>query len=143
MTLALLTLPGVGDIARRHRNMSSCGRYTTVTGEHLHIYRAMHIRHLRVCCLCSPLQNSINAMHCAVTCRNQQLDWASSPHSAIDCWTQGKGAYGCVFKALRGGVQDVAVKQLVHGGTGQLQKFSEVWLALCSARAVLSACCGP
>ena len=39
---------------------------------------------------------------------------------------QGKGAYGRVYKALRGGVQDVAVKQLSHGGDGQLEKFIEV-----------------
>jgi hypothetical protein len=37
-----------------------------------------------------------------------------------------------VYKALRGGVQDVAVKQLNHSGTSQLQKFSEVWVTLCS-----------
>ena len=57
-----------------------------------------------------------------------QLNYARSS-CANDCWVKGKGAYGHVYKALRGGVQDVAVKQLVHGGTRQLQKFSEVRVA--------------
>ena len=42
---------------------------------------------------------------------------------------QGEGAYGRVYKGLRGGVQDVAVKQLSHTGDGQLQKFIEVGAA--------------
>jgi hypothetical protein len=46
----------------------------------------------------------------------------------ISYWVQGKGAYGAVYKGLRGGVQDVAVKQLVHGSEAQLHKFSEVWV---------------
>ena len=57
------------------------------------------------------------------------LDAASSS-CVNDCWMQGQGAYGRVYKALRGGVQDVAVKQLVHGGTGQSQKFGEVWFVI-------------
>ena len=36
------------------------------------------------------------------------------------------GSYGKVFKALRGEVQDVAVKQLLHAGDGQLESFMEV-----------------
>ena len=39
---------------------------------------------------------------------------------------QGRGAFGKVYKALRGGVQDVAVKQLHHTGDGQLEHFIEV-----------------
>ena len=39
---------------------------------------------------------------------------------------QGRGAFGKVYKALRGGVQDVAVKQLHHTGDGQLEHFVEV-----------------
>jgi hypothetical protein len=39
---------------------------------------------------------------------------------------QGEGAYGRVYKGLRGGVQDVALKQLSHTGDEQLQKFIEV-----------------
>jgi len=31
-----------------------------------------------------------------------------------------------VFKGLRGGVQDVAVKQLLHTEDGQLENFVEV-----------------
>lgn len=36
------------------------------------------------------------------------------------------GSYGRVFKALRGEVQDVAVKQLLHTEDGQLENFVEV-----------------
>lgn len=39
---------------------------------------------------------------------------------------QGAGAYGRVYKALRGGVQDVAVKQLIHTGDGQMEQFISV-----------------
>ncbi len=39
---------------------------------------------------------------------------------------QGQGAYGRVYKALRGGVQDVAVKRLLHTGEGQLESFVRV-----------------
>ena len=42
------------------------------------------------------------------------------------CHRQGQGAFGKVYKALRGGVQDVAVKQLHHTGDGQLEHFIEV-----------------
>ncbi len=51
---------------------------------------------------------------------------SSSYAIECDCGTQGQGAYGKVYKALRGGVQDVAVKQLSHSGDGQLEKFIEV-----------------
>lgn len=44
---------------------------------------------------------------------------------------QGEGAYGRVYKGTRGGVQDVAVKQLSHTGDGQLQKFIEVGVQAC------------
>lgn len=39
---------------------------------------------------------------------------------------QGEGACGKVFKALRGGVQDVAVKVLVYTDDEALAKFMEV-----------------
>lgn len=48
---------------------------------------------------------------------------------------QGAGSYGKVFKALRGGVQDVAVKQLLHTEDGQLESFVE-------ASALFSSCFG-
>jgi hypothetical protein len=47
---------------------------------------------------------------------------------------QGQGAFGKVYKALRGGVQDVAVKQLHHTEDGQLEHFIEV-TALCEHHA--------
>jgi len=44
-------------------------------------------------------------------------------------WLLGAGAFGRVYKGLRGGVQDIAIKQLLHTGDGQLEAFmSEVGL---------------
>lgn len=41
-------------------------------------------------------------------------------------FVQGEGAYGRVYRGLRGGVQDVAVKQLLHTGDGQMGEFVKV-----------------
>jgi hypothetical protein len=41
-------------------------------------------------------------------------------------FAQGEGAYGRVYRGLRGGVQDVAVKQLLHTGDGQMGEFVKV-----------------
>lgn len=46
--------------------------------------------------------------------------------TCICCLAQGEGAFGKVLKALRGGVQDVAVKQRHHTEDGTLELFIEV-----------------
>jgi hypothetical protein len=54
--------------------------------------------------------------------------WQASAYAEASVLWQGEGAYGRVYKGLRGGVQDVALKQLSHSGDGQLEKFIEVRL---------------
>ena len=66
--------------------------------------------------------------------------WDNTPLMGRRCASaQGEGAYGRVYRGLRGGVQDVAVKQLLHTGDGQMGEFVKVQRFRCPRKGQQSA----